>query len=166
VANLPYEAAAPILLRWLEASCAEPRLARAVVMVQLEMARRLAAGPGSKDYGSLGALAQCTHEVAKVVDAAPGSFRPPPKVRSRVVELRRLECPRLDLKSWKSGADFIHAAFAKRRKQLATGLAGRAGLSRADWQRLLAERGKAPTARAEEMEPAELLDLGRAAGLL
>lgn len=166
VANLPYEAAAPILLRWLEASCAEPRLERAVVMVQLEMARRLAAGPGSKDYGSLGALAQCTHEVAKVVDAAPGSFRPPPKVRSRVVELRRRDEPALDLESWRPGADFIHAAFAKRRKQLATALGGTGGLSREDWQRLLTGLGRSARSRAEELDPETLLALARAAGLM
>lgn len=164
VANLPYESGTAILLRWLEASVREARLERAIVMVQLEVGERLGAGPRSKAYGSLGALAQATHAVDRVVDVSPGSFRPPPKVQSRVVELRRLAEPLLSAEGWRAGAAFLHAAFAKRRKQLATGLAGRAGLDREAWQQLLELQGHARTARAEELTPAELLELGRAAG--
>jgi len=164
VANLPYESGTAILLRWLEASIREVRLKRAIVMVQLEVGERLGAAPRSKAYGSLGALAQSTHAVNRVLDVSPGSFQPPPKVRSRVVELRRLPEPLLDAQGWAAGAAFIQAAFAKRRKQLATGLAGRAGRDREGWQELLESLGHARTARAEELTPAELLSLAAAAG--
>jgi 16S rRNA (adenine1518-N6/adenine1519-N6)-dimethyltransferase len=162
VANLPYESATAILLHWLEASVAVPSLSRAIVMVQLEVGERLGAGPGSKAYGSLGALAQATHSVRKVIDVEPGSFSPPPKVRSRVVELTRLGEPLLDAQGWGEGSRFLHAAFAKRRKQLAGGLAGHGGVDRETWQHLLQERGHARTARAEELRPEELLALARA----
>lgn len=166
VANLPYEAATAILLRWLEASAASRRLHRAVVMVQLEVAQRLAAPPGTKARGSLGVLVQATHEVERVIDAGPGSFRPAPKVRSRVVELRRRAAPLLDLQSWRPGAEFIHAAFARRRKQLATALAGHASISRERWRELLVDLDLAVEVRAEQLEAEELLALGRSAGLL
>lgn len=163
VANLPYESGTAILLHWLEASVREARLARAVVMVQLEVGERLGEGPGSKAYGSLGALAQVTHRVRRVVDVEPGSFRPPPKVRSRVVELTRLDEPLLRAETWRSGAAFLHAAFAKRRKQLAGGLAGFGGCDRETWQGLLEAQGHARTARAEELSGAQLLALAAAA---
>ena len=136
-ANLPYESGTHILLDWLEVSAAEPRMTEAVVMLQAEVGDRLVAHPRTKAYGSLAALAQSTHEIRSLMDVAPGSFRPPPKVWSRVIRLRRLASPLFAPCDRARHAKFIHDAFAHRRKQLASDLAGRDDHSREDWQRLL-----------------------------
>src|SRR5436190_2092291 len=81
------------LLDSMERSAWDRRFGHAVVMVQLEVAERLAAKPGSDAYGSLGALAACTHDVKPLMKVSPGSFRPQPKVWSQVVKLTRLASP-------------------------------------------------------------------------
>ena len=183
VANLPYESGTAILGRWLAASAADPRLDPAVVMLQREVAERIAAQPSTKAYGALSVLAQATHRVRTVLDVAPGSFRPMPKVFSRVLHLKRRADPLFEPPERAAVEAFVHAAFAQRRKQLAVvlgspgartpGAEGAPGLEgapgpeaapgREGWQRLLAESGHPPTARAEELTPAELVALRRRA---
>jgi 16S rRNA (adenine1518-N6/adenine1519-N6)-dimethyltransferase len=155
VANLPYDAATPILLRWLEQSCEDPRFGGATVMVQLEVAERLGAGRGGKTYGSLGVLAQSSHRVDRLIDVAPGSFQPPPKVRSRVVRLQPLSENLFPIGGWKRHAAFVHQCFSQRRKQLAGVLAGTKGHDRSAWQDFLVRLDHSPKARAEELSPAD-----------
>lgn len=163
--NLPYHAATLILLAYLERKARDERLGRAVVMVQAEVGSRLAAQPRSKDYGSLSALAQSTHDVRLVAEAGPGSFRPRPRVRSRVVELAPLPSPLISSVRWSGHSRFLQRAFGRRRKQLAGNLAGLSGWSRERWHDELRALGVAPTARAEELTPSELAALSlRVAG--
>ena len=162
-ANLPYESGTHILLDWLEVSAADERIPEAVVMLQAEVGDRLVARPRTKAYGSLAALAQSSHEVRGVIDVAPGAFRPPPKVWSRVLRLQRLATPLFPPAARARHGSFIHDAFAHRRKQLASDLAGRDSLSREDWQALLAGLGHPATARAEELSPRELVTLSELA---
>lgn len=84
VANLPYNISGPLLARLLSQRDAFDAL---TVMLQREVAERLVAGPGGRNRGGLSVLAQAFCEVRTVVRVAPGAFRPPPRVESRVVRL-------------------------------------------------------------------------------
>ncbi|HSR50348.1 MAG TPA: 16S rRNA (adenine(1518)-N(6)/adenine(1519)-N(6))-dimethyltransferase RsmA [Acidobacteriota bacterium] len=88
VGNLPYNIASRILLKMIEA---RRRFQRAVFMVQKEVAERVAAGPGGKDYGSLTLALQYHFKVEMGFDVRPGSFQPPPKVMSSVLALSPLK---------------------------------------------------------------------------
>ena len=166
-ASLPYDSGTRILLDWLEASAADPRMPEAVVMLQSEVGERLVAKPRTKPYGSLGVLAQATHAIRSVLEVSPGSFRPQPKIWSKVVKLTRLDAPLFVPADRQRHASFIQMAFAHRRKQLASDLAGQDGLTREQWQELLVSLGHSAKARAEELTPADLVALsrkGRASG--
>ena len=87
VGNLPYNISSPILFRLLAAHDAGRRIADATLMLQREVADRLAAPPGSGDYGVLSLQAALTADVELALELPPGAFRPPPKVRSAVVRM-------------------------------------------------------------------------------
>lgn len=159
VANLPYDVGTPLVLDWLRACASDPRLGEAVVMLQAEVGARLAAPPRTKEYGALGALAQSTHVVERLLDVAPSCFSPAPRVWSRVVRLTRRVEPAFPLELWEERAAFVHLAFAHRRKQLAVSLAGSHGLGRDAWREALRAIGAREDARAEELSPAELAAL-------
>jgi 16S rRNA (adenine1518-N6/adenine1519-N6)-dimethyltransferase len=120
VANLPYGAATPVMLALLTGHPACDRLA---VTIQREVADRLVAGPGSKDYGTLGIVAQAVAEVSLVAKLPPECFWPRPEVSSAMVLLRRRAVP---MTSDAAGLlVFCQRLFAARRKQLGATL-GRA----------------------------------------
>jgi 16S rRNA (adenine1518-N6/adenine1519-N6)-dimethyltransferase len=113
VANLPYRIASPLLVRLLEEV---PDLERLVVTVQEEVARRLAAPPGSAEYGLLSVLVRFHADVRVAFRIPPGAFLPPPQVTSAVVLLRPRPRPAdVDYGLFRSLA---RAAFGQRRKQL------------------------------------------------
>ncbi|QDU71136.1 16S rRNA (adenine(1518)-N(6)/adenine(1519)-N(6))-dimethyltransferase RsmA [Mucisphaera calidilacus] len=113
VANLPYQIASPLLINL---AIQTPGMRRAVVMIQREVADRIAAGPGSKTYGVLSILLQAAFEVEKISRVPPGCFYPSPKIDSAVIRLRRLAEPRVgDLEGF---GCFLHRLFSQRRKQV------------------------------------------------
>ena len=116
VANLPYNIAAPVLRRLLEA---EVRPHRIVVMVQLEVAEAIVAGPGS--MGLLSVATQVYGETTMIMKVAPGAFSPPPKVHSAVVRIDVAPLPRVDVPI---DAFFrvVRAGFGNPRKQLRNSL--------------------------------------------
>lgn len=122
--NLPYHIASQILMRVVDARA---HVRRAVVMVQREMADRLAAGPGTKAYGALGVLVQTYADVRTVVRLGPSAFAPPPKVSSAVVRLEMLAggASRVPIADGAHYADVVHAAFGQRRKKLRNALQAR-----------------------------------------
>jgi 16S rRNA (adenine1518-N6/adenine1519-N6)-dimethyltransferase len=91
---------------------------RAVFMVQREVGRRIASGPGGKNYGALSVWVQSFTHVEQLFNVGPGAFSPPPKVDSMVLGFR----PRQDGPQVLSSAlaDLLHLVFSKRRKQLGT----------------------------------------------
>ncbi|MEX2673639.1 MAG: 16S rRNA (adenine(1518)-N(6)/adenine(1519)-N(6))-dimethyltransferase RsmA [Phycisphaeraceae bacterium] len=113
VANLPYNIASPLLMilamDW-------PNMHRATVMLQREVADRILAPPGGKDYGPLGIMLQALCEVTLVTKLSPNCFWPPPKVSSAVVQLTRRAEP-LTRDPQRLG-EMLHRLFSKRRKQL------------------------------------------------
>jgi 16S rRNA (adenine1518-N6/adenine1519-N6)-dimethyltransferase len=154
VANLPYNIATVLILKWL----ARPGdFADIVVMVQKEVAERLAAAPRSPDYGRLSVMVQWRAAVEMLFDLAPGAFTPPPKVVSTVVRLTPRAAPLAPAEP-KAMEAVVRAAFGQRRKMLRSALKA---LGR-DTGRLLDAAGIVPTARAEELSVAEFAALARA----
>ena len=143
VANLPYNVASPLLVKFLREARAYESL---TLMFQKEVAERLTARPKTAAYGRLGVLAVWICEVRRLFDIAPRAFTPPPRVTSTVVRL----VPRALQPSAEEFAAFERvtaAAFGQRRKMLRSAL-GTLGI---DAEKLLAAAGIAATARAEEL---------------
>jgi 16S rRNA (adenine1518-N6/adenine1519-N6)-dimethyltransferase len=134
VANLPYYVTTPILFHVLESGV---RPYNIVVMVQREVADRMCAAPGSKDYGALSVAVQYHAEVDKVVRVPPSSFLPPPGVESMVVRLRCRSKPPVEVLDEATFFRVVRASFAMRRKTLLNTLAGPLGLSKDECARLL-----------------------------
>jgi 16S rRNA (adenine1518-N6/adenine1519-N6)-dimethyltransferase len=146
VGNLPYYITSDIVLRILEL---HPYIERAVIMVQREVADRVAAEPGSRDYGLLSATAQLFARVEKLFTLPPGAFAPPPKVHSSV--LRLTMAPRLQELQVQEEPfiAFLKLAFAQKRKTLRNNLRGT--FAEADVRKALKTVGLRSDVRAEAM---------------
>ena len=144
VANLPYNVAVPVLLRLLEKL---PSLQRGLVMVQSEVADRLAAPPGSRTYGVPSVKAAWYADVRKAGSIGRNVFWPAPNVDSGLVAFTRREPPAADRLATFA---VIDAAFAQRRKTLRAALAGWAGSPAAAEERIRAA-GLDPRARGETL---------------
>ena len=121
VGNIPYYITSDIVLRILEL---HRNIERAVIMVQKEVADRIAAAPGSRDYGLLSATTQLFARVEKLFTLPPGAFSPPPQVDSTVIRLTM--APRLEELQVEEGPfiAFLKRAFAQKRKTLLNNLRG------------------------------------------
>jgi 16S rRNA (adenine1518-N6/adenine1519-N6)-dimethyltransferase len=111
--NLPYAISGPLLRRAVEQA---DHVERVVFMVQDEVAARLLASPGAKDWGALTVFVRAAFDARRVLRAPPGAFHPPPEVTSAVVELRPLRPPRA--RETDSFRALVRAAFDARRKTL------------------------------------------------
>lgn len=153
VGNLPYNAATPILTRFLLEPIPWERL---VFMFQLEVGQKILGRPGTKEYGPLSVLAQLCCKVTRLMKLGPGSFRPAPKVDSVVLRFDPLsEAP--DCPTRKALLGLLHRSFAHRRKTLANNLQT---ILTADQVRALLESvGLPPTIRAEAVPPLIWLQL-------
>jgi 16S rRNA (adenine1518-N6/adenine1519-N6)-dimethyltransferase len=148
-ANLPYNIASPLVLRLLEEV---ETLSTLRFMVQLEVARRMAAERGSKDYAAYAVLAQLLARVSIPHKVPPTVFDPPPRVHSAVVEMERREPPN----SYQGIKRLVLGAFRSRRKRLANNLPEPA---RGPAPRVLETLGYGPNARAEELAPEDFAAL-------
>jgi 16S rRNA (adenine1518-N6/adenine1519-N6)-dimethyltransferase len=145
VANLPYNAATPILLQAIE----EPKtIDRAIVMVQKEVARRVVAAAGEEGYGYLTVRVAARAKGRILFDLPPSAFRPRPKVVSSLLEIRPREDP-LDPALREHVLTLASLAFRSRRKTLANALSSRGGRRR--WEEALAHRGLDARVRGEEL---------------
>ena len=147
VANLPYNISVPVVLSFLEAF---PTMGRALVMVQLEVAERLASPPGSKTYGIPSLKAAWYAEVKLTGTVSRTVFWPSPNVDSGLVTLIRRKPPETSASREEVFA-CIDAAFAQRRKTLRAALAGWAG-SAADAETTLRAAGVDPRTRGEQLD--------------
>jgi 16S rRNA (adenine1518-N6/adenine1519-N6)-dimethyltransferase len=156
VANLPYNIATALLVRWLAAEPWPPWYDRLVLMFQREVAERIVAAPGGKTYGRLSVLAGWRCRAKILFDINPSAFVPPPKVTSSLVELvpreAPLPCDRRLLER------VTEAAFGQRRKMLRQSLKSLG----CDPLPLLDAAGLAPTARAEDIAIEGFVALARA----
>ncbi|MCE2510182.1 MAG: 16S rRNA (adenine(1518)-N(6)/adenine(1519)-N(6))-dimethyltransferase RsmA [Alphaproteobacteria bacterium] len=153
VANLPYNVATPLLLKWLYAA---DQVEEMVLTFQKEVAARLTAKPRSKAYGRLSVIAQRQMEVTHLFDIGPKAFVPPPKVSSTVLRLRPRPQPLTpDALAWL--ARTTRAAFGQRRKMLRASLQSLG----VETEALIREAGVPPTARAEELTVEAFCTLAR-----
>lgn len=119
IGNLPYYITSPILEKILEA---EDKPELAVLMMQKEVAQRIAAPPGIKTYGSLSVFVQFYAEVKLHSLVARGSFFPPPEVSSAIVVIKPYQESPFKVKDEKLFFDIVHAAFQQRRKKIRNSL--------------------------------------------
>ena len=117
--NLPYYISSPILFRLLEWRA---RVHDACVMLQQEVAERVAAPPGGKEYGVLSVMVQLYADAGIVLRLPRGAFRPPPKVQSAVVRLRFLPALRHPVTDERAFGRLVRAAFRERRKTIRNNL--------------------------------------------
>ena len=157
VANLPYNVSVPVLLHFLELF---PTIDSGVVMVQYEVAERLAAKPGSKSYGVPSAKAAWWCDLSLADDASKNVFWPVPNVDSALVTFHRHQ-PIGDEELRKLTFILIDEAFGKRRKMLRAALSGIFGSS-AKAEELLLIAGIDPTARGESLDISQYVQLARA----
>ena len=152
VANLPYNVATPIVVESLDGL---PTIGHWTVMVQLEVAERFFAEPGTKEYGAVSVLMQLAtrrtgfHAVSRTV------FRPQPNVDSALVAFERIERP----PRWPELKRLIEASFAHRRKTLPNSLALARDASREQAADALESLGHDPSVRAERLTPTEFVRL-------
>jgi 16S rRNA (adenine1518-N6/adenine1519-N6)-dimethyltransferase len=153
VANLPYYVTTPIVMKLLEEKLPVEHI---VVMVQKEVAERMAAGAGSKAYGSLSVAVQYYCEPHLVTTVPAGAFIPAPNVESAVIRLTRRHTPAVAVPDEDRFFRVVHAAFAQRRKTLANNLSALSGKARkGELSELLANCGIQPDRRAETLTLAE-----------
>ena len=154
VANLPYNIASSLVLKLLEE---QPCINVLRFMVQYEVARRMAADRGNKDYGAYAVLVKLLSGVKIEHKVSPQVFHPPPRVHSAIVEMRRRGSG-LKPGEYEDVKRLVLSAFRSRRKQLANNLPEPV---RREAPRVLRSIGRQPDARAEELSPEDFIALYR-----
>jgi len=161
VGNLPYNISSPILFRLIAAHRDTGAFRDATVMLQREVADRLAARPGGKDYGVLSIAAQFEADVTPVMALPPGAFRPAPAVSSAVVRLTfRPPAASVDDRGVFDG--MVKALFTQRRKTLGNAFKPIAHARGVDAAAVLGETGLDPGRRPETLDVTELARLSNA----
>jgi 16S rRNA (adenine1518-N6/adenine1519-N6)-dimethyltransferase len=153
VANLPYNIATPLLIKWLGLGAA---ISSMTLMFQKEVVERLTAKPRSKDYGRLSVLTQWLSEPRRLFDVPPRAFTPPPKVTSSIVQIVPRRQPAFPARQ-QDLERITASAFNQRRKMLRQSLRS----VFPDAEAVLTALGIAPTARAEELSVEQFCQLAR-----
>jgi 16S rRNA (adenine1518-N6/adenine1519-N6)-dimethyltransferase len=159
VANLPYSIATPVLFRLFELS---DRFSFLVLMVQREVAERMASAPGAKSYGALSVWCQVYGRIAAKVAVAPEAFLPRPKVRSTVLKIELHSEPLVSKDEVTVLQGLVRAAFGQRRKTLQNNLMTWLKIGREEVDKLLHSRGIDPKRRGETLGIDEFIRLARA----
>jgi 16S rRNA (adenine1518-N6/adenine1519-N6)-dimethyltransferase len=147
--NLPYNVATPLVLHFVEMEYGPDAL---TVMMQKDVAERIAARPASRAYGSLSLAVQYTMEVERAFSLGPRSFFPPPKVHSTVVVMRRRIQPRVRPRDLALFWKVVRGAFAYRRKTLVNSLVLALGLDRIRVEQALTRSDLSPEQRGERLD--------------
>lgn len=160
VANLPYYITTPIIMGILERGLPFESI---TVLIQKEVAQRMVASPGSKEYGALSVAVQY-YTIPRSVAKVPASvFMPPPKVDSMIVTMERRKEPPVFVEDRKLFFDVVHASFAKRRKTLLNNLISAKeileGWTRQEIEELLWECGIDPQRRGETLNVEEFASI-------
>ncbi len=158
VANLPYYITTPIIMGLFES---HTPLASITIMVQKEVADRMQAGPGTKDYGALSLAVQYYAKPELMMNVSPGCFIPKPNVGSAVIRLTRYEQNPVQVKDEDFLFSLIRAAFGQRRKTLVNSLTNASFLSvsKEEILRALSEMGISETVRGEALTLEEFAKL-------
>ena len=164
VSNLPYQVAATLILKFFQEL---PSLERAVVMVQAEVADRIAAKPSTKAYGAYTAKLSLFAQVTGRFEVGPGNFMPPPRVNSAVVRLDRTQARNPVTSKLLSEEELLHtmsvidAAFAQRRKTIRNSMSA-SGFDKDKLDQAFLDTGIAPTVRAEVLTSQDFICLAAA----
>ena len=164
VSNLPYQVAATLILKFFQEL---PSLERAVVMVQAEVADRIAAKPSTKAYGAYTAKLSLFAQVTGRFEVGPGNFMPPPRVNSAVVRLDRTQARNPVTSKLLSEEELLHtmsvidAAFAQRRKTIRNSMSASC-FDKDKLDQAFLATGIAPTARAEVLTSQDFICLAAA----
>ena len=158
IGNLPYYITSPLIMHFLEQA---DHLSGMTIMVQKEVADRIAAPPGSKTYGILSIAVQISAQVTKVMNVAPSDFWPAPKVTSAVIRLDLRPYPGFDVDK-KDFFQVVKAAFSQRRKTLGNSLTGGLGLKKEDVIERMQGVGISDGRRAESLSIEEFQVLTKA----
>lgn len=164
VSNLPYQVAATLILKFFQEL---PSLERAVVMVQAEVADRIAAKPSTKVYGAYTAKLSLFAQVTGRFEVGPGNFMPPPRVNSAVVRLDRTQARNPLTSKLLSEEELLHtmrvidAAFAQRRKTIRNSMSA-SGFDKDKLDQAFLATGIAPTVRAEVLTSQDFICLAAA----
>ena len=164
VSNLPYQVAATLILKFFQEL---PSLERAVVMVQAEVADRIAAKPSTKAYGAYTAKLSLFAQVTGRFEVGPGNFMPPPRVNSAVVRLDRTKARNPVTSELLSEEELLHtmrvidAAFAQRRKTIRNSMSA-SGFDKDKLDQAFLATGIAPTVRAEVLTSQDFICLAAA----
>lgn len=164
VSNLPYQVAATLILKFFQEL---PSLERAVVMVQAEVADRIAAKPSTKAYGAYTAKLSLFAQVTGRFEVGPGNFMPPPRVNSAVVRLDRTKARNPVTSKLLSEEELLHtmrvidAAFSQRRKTIRNSMSA-SGFDKDKLDQAFLATGIAPTVRAEVLTSQDFICLAAA----
>jgi 16S rRNA (adenine1518-N6/adenine1519-N6)-dimethyltransferase len=150
--------ASPILFTLLTRHRERGGLSDATLMLQREVAERIQASPGTRDYGVLAILTQLHADVRRVLTLPPGAFRPPPQVHSAVVQLR-FRGPAVPIADYASFEGMVRSVFTQRRKTLANALRPFAATRGREAAAALADAGIDGRRRAETLQLSELARL-------
>ena len=161
VGNVPYYITTPILFHALR----RPRAHRAVFLVQREVATRMSAAPGSKDYGALSVNLQALADVETVFRIPAGAFTPPPKVDSAVVRVIPRGTPVIATEEEQGFRELVQAAFGMRRKQMRRVLRELLPMSAENAEGILRSAGIEPDVRPEVLTPQQFAALFRTLGV-
>jgi 16S rRNA (adenine1518-N6/adenine1519-N6)-dimethyltransferase len=161
VGNLPYNVASPILFKLTDLYAAGLPLADATVMLQREVADRLLAPPGCRDYGVLSVRIRHVADVDRLLVLPPGAFRPAPRVHSAVVRLR-FHPDEPAARSRQAFAALVQGVFTRRRKTLANALLACAPASKTSISGALSRSGIDGRRRPETLDVAEFVRLSDA----
>jgi 16S rRNA (adenine1518-N6/adenine1519-N6)-dimethyltransferase len=156
--NLPYHIASQLMFRVIDV---RDVVHHAVFMIQKEMADRIVAKPGTKEYGALGVMIRTYADVTTVIKVSAGSFLPPPKIDSTVIKLVPLAAPRTPIGDAAHYSKVVHAAFGQRRKTLRNAL-------RAIWPEDAVDRALGATSidGVRRGETLDIAEFGALAGAL
>lgn len=149
IANLPYYVTTPVIMELLNIC---DRIESITIMVQKEVAERMAASPGTKDYGALSLAVNYFSEPKKITDVSPNCFMPRPDVTSAVIQLDIKE-KKQAVKDERLMFKIVKAAFGQRRKTLLNSLknSGEFSLTKEQWEDIFRESGIAPGVRGETL---------------
>jgi 16S rRNA (adenine1518-N6/adenine1519-N6)-dimethyltransferase len=161
IGNVPYYITTPILFKALE----PPAPQRAVYLVQKEVADRLAAAPGSDEYGALSVNVQAVATVRRLFRVPAGAFVPPPKVDSAVIRITPRTDPLITPAEQGAMKELVQRAFGMRRKQMRRVVRELFELDAEAAEALLARCGIDPVARPETLGPEQFAKLMREGGL-
>lgn len=149
VGNIPYNVTSPLI----EKALTPPRPRRVVFLVQKEVADRISAAPGGREYGALTVGVHAVARAKRLFTVPAGAFHPPPKVHSALVRLEPLEHPLVADDEVLPFRRFVTGVFGFRRKQMARALRELTGWSAARVTPALAAAGITPTVRPETVGP-------------